>query len=131
MRLPKFSLKNTRHDPAPSLMRHSRTEDLRRNAEVLFCPLTIDEVVDYLRKICTWVTLIIHNGSAIMARYIVRELQNAKSCRKGEVVEASSLSTAKRMATVKQVFQGTVLKIEHENGEVASIKENGKWRDVR
>jgi hypothetical protein len=66
-----------------------------------------------------------------MARYIVRELQNAKSCREGEKIEASSLVDAKRKATSKQVFKGTVLKIECENGTVAAIKENGTWRDAR
>ena len=66
-----------------------------------------------------------------MAKYIVRELQNANNCRPGEKIEASSLPNAKRQATRMQVFKGTVLKLECENGAVASIKENGTWRDAR
>lgn len=70
-----------------------------------------------------------------MSKYIIRELQNPSSTRQGEVVEASSLKAAKRMATKMQIFQGTCMRIELANDDGSrtdvwlSIKENGQWRD--
>ena len=64
-----------------------------------------------------------------MTVYIITELQNANSCRKGETVEAQDLSAAKRRASRMQVFQGTVMEIAYANGSVVSVKEDGKWQD--
>ena len=65
-----------------------------------------------------------------MTTYIITELQNANSYRKGETVEAKDLTAAKRKASRMQRYQGTAMKIEYENGSVASIKEDDKWRDL-
>ena len=62
--------------------------------------------------------------------YIVTELQNAQSHRKGETVEAPNLTAAKRKASVMQMFKGTVMEIATENGAVLSRKENGLWIDA-
>ena len=64
-----------------------------------------------------------------MDTYIITELQNANSYRKGEAVDAKDLTTAKRKASKMQMFQGTVMEIAYENGETVSIKKDGKWRD--
>ena len=42
-------------------------------------------------------------------RYYVMEVQNAGAFAKAEAFEAKSLASAKRTASRKQVFQGTVL----------------------
>ena len=65
-----------------------------------------------------------------MTAYIITELQNAQSHRKGEAIEAPSLSAAKRRATALQMFKGTMLEIAAENGAVLSRKEGGRWIDV-
>ena len=65
-----------------------------------------------------------------MTTYIITELQNAQSSRKGEAVEAANLSAAKRKATCLQMFKGTVMEITAENGAVLSRKEDGRWIDV-
>ena len=65
-----------------------------------------------------------------MTKYIVREIQNAQSKREGTEIEAIDLSSAKRKATRGQFYEGTVLRIETENGTVLAVKENGKWRDA-
>lgn len=65
----------------------------------------------------------------IMTTYIVTELQNAQSSRKGETVEAANLTAAKRKASSLQMFQGTVMEIAAENGSVLSRKQGGKWID--
>jgi len=64
-----------------------------------------------------------------MTTYIVTELQNAQSSRKGETVEAANLTAAKRKASSMQMFQGTVMEIAAENGSVLSRKQDGKWID--
>ncbi len=62
-----------------------------------------------------------------MNTYIIRELQNSNSLRAGEKIQADSLSAAKRKATGMQMFQGTVMVIEAENGNVLARKERGFW----
>lgn len=62
-----------------------------------------------------------------MTTYIVREVQNVQSNRIGTRINAPSLSEAKRKATRIQFFEGTVLKIEDDNGNVLATKEDGKW----
>lgn len=64
-----------------------------------------------------------------MTTYIVTELQNAQSSRKGETVQAANLTAAKRKASSLQMFQGTVMEIAAENGSVLSRKQDGKWID--
>ncbi len=65
-----------------------------------------------------------------MTTFIITELQNAQSSRKGETVEASNLSAAKRRATSLQMFKGTVMEIANENSAVLSRKEDGRWIDA-
>jgi ribosomal protein L19 len=64
-----------------------------------------------------------------MTTYIIAELQNAQSSRKGETVQAANLTAAKRKASSMQMFQGTVMEIAAENGSVLSRKQDGKWID--
>ena len=64
-----------------------------------------------------------------MTTYIITELQNANSYRKGETVEVKNLTAAKRKASRLQMFQGTVMEIAYQDGAVVSVKENGKWQD--
>ena len=64
-----------------------------------------------------------------MTTYLVTELQNAQSSRKGETVEAANLTSAKRKASSLQVYQGTVMEIAAENGSILSRKQDGKWID--
>ena len=64
-----------------------------------------------------------------MTTYIIAELQNAQSSRKGETVEAANLTAVKRKASSLQMFQGTVMEIAAENGSVLSRKQDGKWID--
>ena len=65
-----------------------------------------------------------------MATYIITELQNAQSSRKGKAVEAATLTEANRKASRLQMFNGTVLEIAAENGAVLSRKEEGRWIDT-
>jgi len=65
-----------------------------------------------------------------MTAYIITELQNAQSSRKGEKFEAANLSAAKRKASSLQMFKGTVMEIADENGSVVSRKESGRWIDA-
>jgi len=66
-----------------------------------------------------------------MATYIFRELQNANSFCQGEKIKTSTLTSAKRVATRRQVFCGTVLTIETEGGDVLARKSAaGKWVDL-
>ncbi len=60
-------------------------------------------------------------------KFIITELQNAQSTRRGEVVEATSLTAAKRKASKMQMFQRTVMEIAHENGARIAVKEAGIW----
>jgi hypothetical protein len=64
-----------------------------------------------------------------MKQYTVTEKQNAQSRREGTLIEAASLTEAKRKASRMKCFHGTVLVISDGVG-VLSIKENGKWVDV-
>lgn len=59
--------------------------------------------------------------------YIIKEVQNVNSERKGERIEAASLSAAKRAASRAQMFQGSVMKIENVAGVLLACKENGRW----
>lgn len=64
-----------------------------------------------------------------MEKYIVREVENVNSFRKGTEIEAKNLSEAKRKASKMQVFLGTVLVIEYLSGVHAAIKRSGKWEE--
>ena len=66
-----------------------------------------------------------------MTKFIITEKQDRNSTRAGEVVEAKSLTAAKRKASSLQFFQGTVMTIESENGTLLSWKDKaGKWSDA-
>lgn len=69
--------------------------------------------------------------------YYFAELQNAGSYRQAEKLKATSLRAAKREASMRQVFQGTVLEIGNNVNEDGFImnpiarKEVGKhWEDI-
>jgi hypothetical protein len=64
-----------------------------------------------------------------MTKYIVRELENEKSYRKGEILEAKNLLAVKRRASARQVYERTVLVIESESGHRLAVKRDGKWWD--
>lgn len=60
--------------------------------------------------------------------YIIKEVQNINSDREGVKVETTSLTSAKRIASKNQLFHGTVLRIESENGNWLAYKEDGnRW----
>ncbi len=65
---------------------------------------------------------------AVMGKYIIDELQNLESVRKGDIYEGT-LQGAKAKATRDQVWQGTVLKITDEEGRAVAIKDQqtGAW----
>lgn len=69
-----------------------------------------------------------------MKKWYVMEVQNIGAFAKAEAFEAKSLASAKRAASRRQVFQGTVLYLGAEvdgNGFVINpiaIKERGEWR---
>ncbi len=65
-----------------------------------------------------------------MTTYIITELQNAQSSRKGETIEAGGLPAAKRKATSMQMFKGTVLEVADESGRRLAVKENGTWTNL-
>mgnify|MGYP000859956260 CR=1 FL=1 len=69
--------------------------------------------------------------------YYFAELQNSGSYRQAEKLKATSLRAAKREASMRQVFQGTVLEIGNNVNEDRFImnpiarKEDGKtWEDL-
>ena len=65
-----------------------------------------------------------------MRTYIIRELQNADSSREGETIRAADLTAAKRMATRRQMYQGTYLRVETGDGALLATKEaGGRWID--
>ncbi len=71
------------------------------------------------------------------ARYYFSEVYNLNSYRQAERIDAENLTAAKRMASRRQVFLDTCLKIGwglDSNGfinEVLSIKKPGKkWEDL-
>ena len=65
---------------------------------------------------------------AVMGKYIIHELHNLESVRKGEIYEGT-LQGAKAKATREQVWNGTVLKITDEEGRAVAIKDQqtGAW----
>lgn len=64
----------------------------------------------------------------MVTTYIIHELQNLESIRKGEVF-TGTLRAAKAKATRDQMWQGTVLKITTDAGITVAVKdrETGKW----
>lgn len=61
-------------------------------------------------------------------KFIVKELHKGQESYYGPI-PAANLTQAKRIASISQVFQGTVLRIETMSGKRISEKINGKWRD--
>lgn len=66
-----------------------------------------------------------------MTTFIITEKQNASSYRDGEKIEAKNLTAAKRAASRAQMFQGTVMTIENESGEILTVKDGKTWADNR
>lgn len=64
-----------------------------------------------------------------MNLYCITEKQNVNSVRDGYHLECVSLLQAKKEATKRQVFQDTVITVEH-LGQVLSVKTCKKWEDV-
>lgn len=62
-----------------------------------------------------------------MATYIITEQQNQESVRQGETIQAKSLASAKRTASNRQMFIGTVMVIENVYGHLMAVKSEGKW----
>lgn len=60
-------------------------------------------------------------------KFIFKELENPQSFRKGSVIDAVNLTSAKRAASRRQQFQGTVLVLETDHGTRLAIKEGKKW----
>lgn len=63
-----------------------------------------------------------------MKLYCITEKLNVNSVREGYHAEANSLTEAKKIATRNQMFQGTVLTVEH-LGQLLSVKMGKKWED--
>lgn len=64
--------------------------------------------------------------------YVVFEKQNVNGTRDPSFKSESSLTSTKRRASKNQVWQGTVLVVESESGEVVSYKLSGeRWTDIR
>lgn len=65
-----------------------------------------------------------------MTNYIIHELQNLESVRKGTEFEGT-LRAAKAKATRDQIWQGTVLKITDTDGNAVAVKDQrtGQWYD--
>lgn len=63
-----------------------------------------------------------------MTKFIIHELQNLDSVRKGDIYEGN-LKGAKAKATRDRIWQGTVLKITDELGNTVAVKDQqtGKW----
>lgn len=62
--------------------------------------------------------------------FIVKEVENIASDRRGGKVQAKSLAAAKQRATRAQIFQRTVMVIESPAGNRLSVKEGKEWRDL-
>jgi hypothetical protein len=62
--------------------------------------------------------------------YVVRESATLVFTEEGKSFEARALTDAKRRAIRKQMYEGSNLRLEYENGDVVSIKRSGfKWED--
>lgn len=65
-----------------------------------------------------------------MKTFYIAETQNLASIRATDKVEAKSLTSAKRIASRNQTFQGTVLKIFDAAGYLVAAKQDGgQWVD--
>ena len=64
-----------------------------------------------------------------MNTYTITEKQNANSTREGVEIVAKTLTEAKRIASKRQSFFGTVLEIADIHGVIA-IKTENSWKDV-
>jgi len=61
--------------------------------------------------------------------YLIYEKQHVNSyCEPSYEKEFESLDEAKRFAVETQLFQGTALVIEYENGFEICYREGGKWK---
>ena len=64
-----------------------------------------------------------------METYVIAEKQNAYSQREGYEVKAASLASAKRIASRKQTFAGTVLTISDTAGNMMAWKDRDGWHE--
>lgn len=64
-----------------------------------------------------------------MNTFIITEKNDVNSTRDGEEIQAKTLADAKRTATRRQLFQGTVMTVENEAGVLLAVKEEGVWRN--
>lgn len=64
-----------------------------------------------------------------MQNFKISEAQTKNCFREGKVIQARSLSAAKSIASKAQVFEGTIIKVEAENGALLAYKTGGKWSD--
>lgn len=62
-------------------------------------------------------------------KYLVTEKQDLNSYREGKLIEASSVTEAKRKASRMQVFYGTILTICDDEGLIC-YKKDKVWRDA-
>ena len=69
--------------------------------------------------------------STVSSSYTMRELECLHSYRQGEQIKAKSLAGAKRAASKRQFFVGTVLVLENAQGERIAYKKGGKWTDIQ
>ena len=67
----------------------------------------------------------------VPSSYTMRELECLHSHRQGEQIKAKSLAGAKRAASKRQFFLGTVLVLENAQGERIAYKKGGKWTDIQ
>ena len=62
--------------------------------------------------------------------YVIKETSSVSADRKPMTTVNGCLSQAKATATKRQMFKGTVMKIETTRGELVSYKKDGVWYDV-
>lgn len=66
-----------------------------------------------------------------MAELKITEKLDLASDRKGYTVNVKNITSAKKIASRRQIFQGTVLTIETTSGDLVAYKNYGeKWIDV-
>lgn len=65
-----------------------------------------------------------------MATFIITEKQTVNSSREGRAVQAADLTAAKRAASSMQMFQGTVMTVSDEAGNILASKQDGAWSNA-
>ena len=62
--------------------------------------------------------------------YVIKEVNSVSSDRTPLTTVNGCLSQAKATATKRQMFKGTVIKVETTRGELVSYKKDGVWHDM-